>query len=260
MTKNVINYYLNDYDEAMRHSDPFGVIQELRTKELIGRYLLNEGMSILDVGGANGIYSFYLADLGHDVSLLDIAANHVEQAIEINSKRTNKLQGIILGDVQTFESTEKFDIIILHGPLYHIVKREKRINVLRRMKNILVSKGVILGFVINRFAGYFYGVRTGNILNREYRELVQEEIKTGIRKKAPGWYFHKPAEIQAEYQEAGLNVTAVKSVVTQIWMLPEIEIKISTSEGMKNVLDLAKEAEDHVEIGQDILCVGKNHE
>ncbi len=257
MAGNVTDYYLNDYNEAMRHSDPFGVIQEMRTKELIGRYLHNNGMSILDVGGANGVYSFYLADLGHDVSLFDIAPNHIEQAIEINSKRANKLQSILLGDAQTFKSKEKYDIIILHGPLYHILEREKRVNVLRRMKDTLTSTGVILGFAINRFAGYFYGVRTGNILNGEYREFVQEETKTGIRRKSPGWYFHNPAELQGEYEEAGLNVTAVKSVVTQIWMLPEIETKIGNPDDMKVILDLAREAEEHVEIGQDILCVGE---
>jgi 2-polyprenyl-3-methyl-5-hydroxy-6-metoxy-1,4-benzoquinol methylase len=258
MTKDVINYYLSHYNEVSRHSDPFGIIQETRTKELISRYLLHNGMSILDVGGANGIYSFFLADLGHKVSLLDIAPNHIEQAIEIDSKRTKKLHHIILGDVQTFDSKDEYDIIILHGPLYHIVEREKRINVLRKMKNILAPNGSILGFAINRYAGYFYGVRTGAILDEEYRKSIQKETKTGIRQKTPGWYFHKPIEIKQEYKEAGLKITSLKSVATQIWMLPNIDTKIRNPDEMKIILDLAKEGEDHVEIGQDILCVGKN--
>lgn len=125
------------------------------------------------------------------------------------------------------------------------------------MKNYLNTNGLILGFGINRYAGYFYGIRSGQILNDEYRRFVTEEIKTGVRKKAPGWYFHKPDEMIAEYEESDLYVVDIKSVVTQIWMLPKIEDLIKEANSMKKILDLAKEAEDDIQIGQNILCVGK---
>jgi 2-polyprenyl-3-methyl-5-hydroxy-6-metoxy-1,4-benzoquinol methylase len=257
MSNSVIEYYTNNHNEAMRHNDPFGIIQELRTKELISRYLNDSAMSVLDVGGATGVYSFFLADLGHKVSMLDIVPNHIEHVENLNCKRDTKLHSIILGDAQTFETTEEYDGIILHGPLYHIIDRKKRIAVLRRMKNYLKRNGLILGFGINRYAGYFYGVRSGYILDTKYREFVTEEIKTGVRTRKPGWHFHRPDEMIAEYEEAGLCVVDIKSVVTQIWMLPGIEALIKEPANMKEILDLAKDMEDEIEIGQDFLCVGK---
>jgi hypothetical protein len=53
------------------------LIQKLRTKELLSRYLKDYPMSILDVGGARGVYAFYLADLGHSISLFDIVPRHI---------------------------------------------------------------------------------------------------------------------------------------------------------------------------------------
>ena len=257
MSNNLIEYYVNQFDEGLRHRDPFGVIQELRTRELILRYLQDEPMSILDVGGANGVYSFFLADLGHHVTLLDIAPNHIEEAEQLNARRDRQLQQILLGDAQTYETSARYDLILLHGPLYHIVEREQRVAVLQRMKRLLKVNGRILGFGINRYAGYFYGVHSGAILKEPYRQIVKEEMKNGIRNKAPGWYFHTPTELTAEFEEAGLKVTASKSVTTQVWMLPDIESMIQDADNLRLILQLAQEAEDAVQIGQDLLCVGE---
>ena len=257
MSNDLVEYYVNQYDEGSRHRDPFGVIQELRTKFLLSRYLHDDPMSILDVGGANGVYSFFLADLGHRVSLLDIAPNHIEQAEQLNAERERKLEQILLGDVQTFATSARYDLILLHGPLYHMIVREKRIAVLQRMKRLLKANGRILGFGINRYAGYFYGVHSGQILKEDYRQIVKEEMKNGIRHKAPSWYFHTPDELTAEFEEAGLAVAAIKSVTTQVWMLPGIGTMIQDVDSLRLILQLAQEAEDAVQIGQDLLCVGE---
>ena len=61
----------------------------------------------------------------------------------------------------------------------------------------------------------------------------------------------------AEFEDADLDVVAIKSVTTQIWMLPEIEVLIQKLDELRNILEMAKEVEDEVKIGQDLLCVGK---
>ena len=256
MKTNVSSYYSNDYDESNRHQDPFGRIQEIRTRQLLLRYL-GDRKSILDVGGATGVYAFFLADHGFDVSLIDIAENHTRQARQINAGRSHKLTDIIHADIQEIELANKYDAIILHGPLYHIVDRPKRIKLLKKLSSILTPNGLILGFCINRYAGYFYGVRSGKILDRAYQKSVLNEIKTGVRHMAPGWYFHTPAEIVAEYEEASLSVVAIKGVTSQIWMLPEVDQILSTNEGLEKIISLAEQLEDSVDIGQDILCVGQ---
>jgi 2-polyprenyl-3-methyl-5-hydroxy-6-metoxy-1,4-benzoquinol methylase len=258
MKESVIDYYSESYNEASRHRvDAFGVIQEIRTKELLVNYLGMGKKSILDVGGATGVYSFYLADLGHDVSLLDIVPKHINYVKEENNKTKNKLKNIYLGDARSLEINDKYDLIIVHGPLYHITDRDERISVLSRMKDLLNDNGKILGFAINRYAGYFYGVRSGNILDDDYKNVVLNEINTGFRYIEPGWYFHRPSELISEFIDAGLKVIDTKSVTSQIWMLPDIEKKIPNPKFLKEIIDLAQRTENEIEIGQDILCVGK---
>lgn len=256
MSSLVEEYYTDKYREELRHNDPFGVIQELRTKEIISRYL-KKGIKILDIGGANGIYSFYFSSKGYDVTLMDITPRHIELAREKNSKVDGKLANIILGDALTYKSKKKYDLIILHGPLYHITDRGRRIKMLNNISNLLSSKGKILGFAINRYAGYFYGVRTGEILNSEYREKVISEAKSGFRDSGPGWHFHKPEELIKEFQEASYTVTSVKSVAGQLWMIPDIDKLISDSSKLKEVLEITAKMEDHVDIGQDLVCIAE---
>ena len=129
MSESVVEYYTEHYSEASRHrNDAFGIIQEIRTKELFSRHLGKGKRSILDVGGATGIYSFYLAERGHDVSLLDIVPDHIDQVKKINGESNAKLKDIILGDARSFETEDRYDVIIIHGPLYHITDREERLN------------------------------------------------------------------------------------------------------------------------------------
>jgi 2-polyprenyl-3-methyl-5-hydroxy-6-metoxy-1,4-benzoquinol methylase len=258
MSESVVEYYTEHYNEALRHrDDAFGIIQEIRTKELISRYLGSEKRSILDVGGANGVYSFYLAECGHEVSLLDIVPEHIEQAKRINDEKTVKIQNFFSGDARSFETEDRYYMIIIHGPLYHIIDRDERISLLRNMKSLLTKDGVILGFGINRYAGYFYGMRSGKILQEDYRDVVFEEIKSGVRRSGPGWYFHKPEEMKSEFEDAGLEVSDIKSVTTQVWMLPDIDKMIRETESLREILDIAKRSEDEVDIGQDLMCVGR---
>jgi hypothetical protein len=52
-----IDYFIENYNEELRHRDPLRIIQKLRIRELISRYLMDKPQVILDVGGAYGVYS-----------------------------------------------------------------------------------------------------------------------------------------------------------------------------------------------------------
>ena len=62
----IVEHY-NSYDESQRLADGFGNLERERTKELIQRYLPTLPATVLDIGGAGGLYSFWLAGLGHEV-------------------------------------------------------------------------------------------------------------------------------------------------------------------------------------------------
>lgn len=77
MSEQIINLYkgYNEDGRLSRHDLEF-----IRSKEIISRYLTEGKMNIADIGGATGVYSFWLASLGHNLHLLDITPKHIELA------------------------------------------------------------------------------------------------------------------------------------------------------------------------------------
>ncbi|SRR5258706_10503305 len=62
-------------------------LEGLRTKEIIGKYLSEQPMIIADIGGAAGFYAFWLQEMGHDVSLIDLSPGNIELAKEYSKKQ-----------------------------------------------------------------------------------------------------------------------------------------------------------------------------
>ena len=66
IAEEIVAHY-NSYDESQRLTDGFGNLERERTQELIKRYLPTTSATIMDIGGAGGVYSFWLAGLGYNV-------------------------------------------------------------------------------------------------------------------------------------------------------------------------------------------------
>ena len=61
-------------------------------------------MEIADIGGATGVFSYWLAQLGHRVHLLDFTPLHIEQAKE-KGKNNLMLASYTCGDARQIKST-----------------------------------------------------------------------------------------------------------------------------------------------------------
>jgi len=113
---------IEQYDimnEDKRLEDGFGLLEKERTKELISRYLSEEQLSIIDVGGATGVYSLWLTSLGHQVHLIDIVPKHVEFAKQkAISKNNEHLFKASVGDARSLEVKDNsVDIVISRSSL-----------------------------------------------------------------------------------------------------------------------------------------------
>lgn len=75
---NVLNFYEN-LGEIDRLHRGLGVVEGARTKELLSRYI-EPGMTVYDVGGGAGYYSDWLAGLGCQVTMFDLAPSAVAYA------------------------------------------------------------------------------------------------------------------------------------------------------------------------------------
>lgn len=65
-------------DEEGRLLSPSGQLEFIRSIEIIQRYLPKPPAKIIDIGGGCGIYSFYLAKLGYEITLIDAVPYHMD--------------------------------------------------------------------------------------------------------------------------------------------------------------------------------------
>jgi ubiquinone/menaquinone biosynthesis C-methylase UbiE len=219
-----IDDFYSSTSEEGRLQLGLGPLEFERNKYLISRYLPKKGI-VVDVGGGPGVYSEWLAGLGHQVYLIDPVEKHIKQANKRSAKAKKSFKSI-LGEAQKLELPDNFaDVVILHGPLYHLQSKTDRIRAIAEAKRVIKSGGVVLGFAINHSASTIAALLNGFIHSPEIFEMCKQELMSGIHtppKNMPGVlpaaYFHQPNELKAEFEEAGLTYLDIYAVEGLVWM------------------------------------------
>jgi 2-polyprenyl-3-methyl-5-hydroxy-6-metoxy-1,4-benzoquinol methylase len=131
----------------------------LLTCRFIDRYI-KSGDRVLDIGGGPGRYSLYLAGKGCEVTLFDLSDENIKfvkgKAIEDNvSIKT------ICGDARVADILlqERYDHVLLMGPMYHLLKESDRIDAVNAALKLLKPNGVIFISFINMIAGMIYAMK-----------------------------------------------------------------------------------------------------
>ena len=190
---------------------------------------------------------------------------HIEQARQASNKGLVKLASIKVGDARDLDFSDEFaDVIMMHGPLYHLTDRNDRLQALREAKRVLRPGGILLGFAITRYAGLIYGLTEGHVFDAEYLSMIRKEVKTGLRKDAPSWantfisaYFHQPDELQEEVEKAGLIQEGILGIVGPAWLVPNLDESWADEEKRKTIMEVARLVEDESVLGPRIMVVGR---
>ena len=224
----LINPEIDDFYSQTSEEDRLqlglGPLEFERNKELISRYLPKKGV-IVDVGGGPGVYSEWLAGMGHNVHLIDPVEKHIKQANKRSAKAKKPFTSM-LGEARQLVLADNFsDVVILHGPLYHLQDRDDRIKALAEAKRVLKPGGTVLGFAINHSASTIAALLNGFIHSPEIFEMCKQELTSGIHnapKNMPGIlpsaYYHRPGNLKAELEEAGLTYVDACAVEGLIWL------------------------------------------
>lgn len=223
-----------------------GLVEAARTREVVARRLPAAPARVLDVGGGPGAYAAWLEELGHDVVLVDPVPLHVEAA------RARLRRGkATLGDARRLDEPDaSSDVVLLLGPLYHLIERADRVAALREARRVVRPGGLVFAAAISRFASAFDGMASGRLADPAFARIVDGDLAGGHHRNddgRPEWfttaYFHRPEELRREVEEAGLATLEVVGLEGPTWLLADVDAQWADAARRARWMDVLRRIE-----------------
>lgn len=162
MMTNIEKYY-NKFNEDKRLLRRHGNVEFVTSMKYIHEYLgEDKNKKIIDIGAGTGRYSVALANEGYDVTAVELVKYNLGIL-----KQKNSLVKAYHGNALKLSrfNDESFDITILFGPMYHLIKFEDKVKALKEAARVTKKGGVILvAYVMNEFSVITYGFKENNII------------------------------------------------------------------------------------------------
>lgn len=248
----VVDYY-HGYDERSRLISGAGLLEFLRLKEIIQRFVEPPPGVVLDVGGGPGRYSCWMARLGYEVHHIDPVPKHVEQVRSASAVQPDHpLASVSLGDARSLDVADaSAGVVLLMGPLYHLPSRRDRIRTLREAHRVLNPDGKLIATAINRFASLIDGLVSGYIDDPAFIPILNGDLTDGRHLPdscTPDGYFttaffHRPEELESEIAEAGFRQIALISVQGPGEYATELDERLSDPDKREQLLGLVRRVE-----------------
>jgi ubiquinone/menaquinone biosynthesis C-methylase UbiE len=265
--RDIVAYYDRAPEES-RLSTGTSRLEEARTRELILRHAPPPPAEVLDVGGAAGVYAFWLAELGYDVRLIDAAPRLIDVARARNASASKKLLSCEVGDARALTAPDKSaDVVLLLGPLYHLVDRDDRLTALGEAKRVLRDGGVLFAAAISRWASTLDGLSRDLLLETDFRAIMERDLRDGRHQNPSGRidyfttaYFHRPDELRDEVDSAGFGVDALYGIEGPSWILPDFDDRWKDDDRREIIMQVARKLESEEAMlgcSAHLLAVGR---
>jgi ubiquinone/menaquinone biosynthesis C-methylase UbiE len=247
----IINEFYNSTGmETDRLEQHVFQLEKIRSQEIIQRYL-KPSMTIADIGGATGAYSFWLHDMDHSVHLLDAATFHIEMARKKSIAENKPLASVTQGDARQLPYTdEQFDLVLLFGPLYHLQEKSDRIKSIAEAKRVLKKGGVLLAATITRYASLMDGFWQNFIDDPAFENIVNQDIKDGNHTNPvnhPMYFtdahFHTQQEREEEFSAAGFSNFRHIAIEGFGWLIPDFNKRWNDEAGRNKLLQYVRQTE-----------------
>ncbi len=227
--KDVLAGYNSGIEKGRLHRG-LGLIEFERTKEILLETLPPAPAVIYDIGGGYGEYSYWLASLGYDVYLYDIAEENIRMALEFAGEWGAPLKGAEVADARSIRQPDaSADAVLLMGPLYHITDAGERRLCLGECYRLLKTGGLLFTGNITRYstmlkyvAAYDYNPRLDD---EAFFRMLEHTLETGIHTKKPMGlaYFHKPDELRKELCDVGFDETELRGILGPCWLIRNLD-------------------------------------
>lgn len=158
---NNLEKYYNKFNEDKRLLSRHGQVEFSVTmkyiKKVIGK---RREVSIIDIGAGTGRYSCALAQLGHDVTAVELVQKNVSQIAAKNSNIK-----VFKGNALNLKFADNsFDVALLFGPVYHLFTFEDKLKAINEAKRVVKPGGfVMIMYLMNEYAVVTYAFKEGNL-------------------------------------------------------------------------------------------------
>ena len=262
----VLAFYEAYTEESRLQDGPFQLEFE-RTKDILTRLLPPAPARIVDVGGAAGAYSLWLAERGYQVHLVDASARLVGEARARSARSTAPLVSLSVADARDLpQESESADAVLVMGPLYHLTEEADRLTALREAWRVVVGGGVVIVAAISRYASAMDGL-SRRILDPQFVAIRNRDLADGQHRNDTGTlnyfttaYFHRPDDLRAELETAGFRDVSILGVEGPAWILPDFQERWADAALRQDMLDISRalEAEPSViGLSAHLFAVGR---
>jgi ubiquinone/menaquinone biosynthesis C-methylase UbiE len=260
-------YYDNAPEETRLAVGP-GKLEEHRTRELILRHAPPPPLPVLDVGGAAGAYAVWLAERGYDVRLVDSSRRLVDVARARNERTERRLTSCDVGDARALAAAnESAGMVLLLGPLYHLVEASDRQVALSEAHRVLRPGGVVVVAGISRFASTLDGLVRQLLGDPDFRRIAARDLLDGRHQNTSQRldyfttaYLHRPEELQRELAGAGFEVVGLFGVEGPGWLLSNFDDQWNDPMGRETLMYVARVLESEPSVlgsSAHLIVVGR---
>jgi ubiquinone/menaquinone biosynthesis C-methylase UbiE len=246
-----VTAYYERFAEEARLESGEGQLELERTKEILGRILPKPPAHVVDVGGAAGVYSIWLAAQGYEVHLVDASVRLVEEARRRSATVGSPLASLSVGDARRLDLPDRLaSVVLIMGPLYHLIEAADRAAALAEARRVLMPGGRVAVAAISRFASALDGLRRARALDPAFVRLRDRDLRDGVHineTNHPEYftsaYFHRPDELRSELEAAGFAEVQVLGVEGPGWMVADFDARWNDPVLRKDLLDVARALE-----------------
>lgn len=264
-TNPIVAFYGRSDEHGRMARNP---LEYVRSKELLARHLPPPPCRVLDVGGATGAYSFWLADLGYEVTLVDFSPHHIDAVQGLQQTAAHRLKAALVGDARGLEfADDSFDAVLVMGPLYHLLERNDRVRALSEARRAVVQGGLVAATVISRYASMMDGFFEGLIADPEFVPIMHRDLQTGIHQdtsRAQQYftdaYLHRPDELEAEWNASGLNLEGIRAITSFGWTIPDLTTKwndLAFRENLLATIRLVDQRPELLGVSSHLMALGR---
>lgn len=267
-SKTTLQQYYNNFAEGERLFIGLGQLEFERTKLILNRFLPNPPAKVLDIGGATGVYSLWLARKGYQVHLIDQSEKLVQQARQASENQfAAPISSFAAGDARSLGYPIKsIDVVLLFGPLYHLTEQDERYQALKEAFRVLKRGGVLFAAAISRFASAIDGFFSGFIKDPNFTEIVKQDLIDGQHRNPTDnvmyftdAYFHRPSELKREIESVGFKdaqvfpvegIGAIATNFDEVWKNKKLR------DYLLNVIEMTEKEDEIIGISPHLLGMG----